>query len=71
MCDTSMLYYYYYNYSEEHILRYYKLCPHFTRGEAIFRYLEIVQSLPMYSYHYFEVKVCVLCYYFNYYNYLL
>ena len=22
-----------------------------------YRYLEIVQTLPMYSYHYFEVKV--------------
>ncbi|XP_003382747.1 PREDICTED: FERM domain-containing protein 4A-like isoform X2 [Amphimedon queenslandica] len=42
---------------EDCILRYYKLCPdNLSRGEAIFRYLEIVQSLPMYSYHYFEVK---------------
>ena len=24
-----------------------------------YRYLEIVQTLPMYSYHYFEVKVSV------------
>ena len=29
-------------------------CPTFLR------YLEVVQSLAMYSYHYFEVKVCLL-----------
>lgn len=28
-----------------------------SRGEAIYKYLEIIQSLPMYSMHYFEVKV--------------
>ena len=42
------------------MLRHYKLFAKFSRGEAIFRYLEIVQSLPMYSYHYFEVKVTTL-----------
>ena len=45
------------HFSEEQILRYYKLFEKLSRGEAILRYLEIVQSLPMYSYHYFEVKV--------------
>ena len=43
--------------SEDQVLRHYKLFAKFSRGEAIFRYLEIVQSLRMYSYHYFEVKV--------------
>jgi hypothetical protein len=43
---------------EEQILRYYKLIESekLSRGEAILKYLEIVQSLPMYSFHYFEVK---------------
>jgi len=30
-----------------------------SRGEAIIKYLEIIQSLPMFAMHYFEVKVCV------------
>ena len=43
--------------SEAMVIRYYKMLEKLTRGEAIFRYLDIVQSLHMYSYHYFEVKV--------------
>ena len=41
----------------------------YSRGEAIFKYLEIVLSLPMYAIHYYDVKVrtlsmlvtCVFC----------
>ena len=28
-----------------------------SRADSIFKYLEIIQSLPMYSMHYFDVKV--------------
>jgi hypothetical protein len=43
--------------SEECILQYYRMLRNLSRGEAIYKYLEIIQSLPMYSMHYFEVKV--------------
>ena len=43
--------------SEEQVLHHYKMFEKYSRGQAIFHYLEIVQTLQMYSYHYFEVKV--------------
>ena len=43
--------------SEDCIIQYYRMLRNLSRSEAIFKYLEIVQSLPMYSLHYFEVKV--------------
>ncbi len=43
--------------SEDCIIQYYRMLRNLSRSEAIFKYLEIIQSLPMYSLHYFEVKV--------------
>ena len=31
-----------------------------SRGEAIFKYLEIIQTLPMYAMHYYSVKVSLV-----------
>ena len=39
------------------MLKYYRLMRTLSCGEAIFKYLEIILTLPMYSVHYFEVKV--------------
>jgi len=41
------------------VVRYYRMMQNLSRGEAIIKYLEIIQSLPMFAMHYFEVKVCV------------
>jgi hypothetical protein len=41
---------------EASVLKYYRMMGSLSRGEAIFKYLEIIQSLPMYSMHYFDVK---------------
>ncbi len=43
--------------SEERVNYYYCMMRSLSRGDAILKYLEIIQSLPMYSVHYFEVKV--------------
>ena len=45
--------------SEGEVVRYYRMMQNLSRGEALFKYLEIIQSLPMYTIHYFEVKVTV------------
>ena len=39
------------------MLHYYRMMVSLSRGDAIFKYLEIIQTLPMYSMHYFDVKV--------------
>ncbi len=44
-------------YSEERVLYYYRMLRSLSRGEAIYKYLDIISSLPMYSMHYFDVKV--------------
>lgn len=41
---------------EDFILEYYRMLRNLSRGEAIYKYLEIILSLPMYSMHFFEVK---------------
>ena len=38
-------------------MSYYRMMNGLSRGEAVFKYLDIIQSLPMYSMHFFEVKV--------------
>ena len=43
--------------SEERVMSYYRMMNGLSRGEAVFKYLDIIQSLPMYSMHFFEVKV--------------
>ena len=45
--------------SENAVVQYYRMMQNLSRGEAIIKYLEIIQSLPMFAMHYFEVKVCV------------
>lgn len=49
-------------FSEDRVLYYYRLFRSLSRGDAIIKYLEIILSLPMYSMHYFEVKVRYLSY---------
>ena len=43
--------------SEDRVMSYYRMMNGLSRGEAVFKYLDIIQSLPMYSMHFFEVKV--------------
>jgi len=43
--------------SEMKVSYYYNMMRSLSRGDAIIKYLEIILSLPMYSVHYFEVKV--------------
>ena len=33
----------------------------YSRGDAVIRYLDIIATLPMYSMHYFDVKVYTAC----------
>ena len=47
------------SHSESAVVQYYRMMQNLSRGEAIIKYLEIIQSLPMFAMHYFEVKVCV------------
>ncbi len=44
-------------YSEGEVIHYYRMMRTLSRGEAILKYLEIILSLPMYSVHFFDVKV--------------
>ncbi|KAL5475148.1 hypothetical protein EMCRGX_G027211 [Ephydatia muelleri] len=41
---------------ESAVVEFYKMMQTYSRGEAIFKYLEIVLSLPMYAIHYYDVK---------------
>ncbi|XP_028854016.1 FERM domain-containing protein 4B isoform X3 [Denticeps clupeoides] len=43
-------------YCEEQIIEHYKKLKGLTRGQAIVQYLALVESLPTYGVHYFEVK---------------
>ena len=46
------------SHSESEVIHYYRMMSTLSRGEAILKYLEIILSLPMYSVHFFDVKVC-------------
>ena len=46
--------------SEKEIVDYYRMMKSYSRGDAVIRYLEIIATLPMYSMHYFNVKVCAV-----------
>ncbi|XP_034028800.1 FERM domain-containing protein 4B [Thalassophryne amazonica] len=43
-------------YCEDRVIEYYKQLKGFTRGQAIVQYLTLVESLPTYGVHYYEVK---------------
>ncbi|XP_062396125.1 FERM domain-containing protein 4B [Sardina pilchardus] len=43
-------------YCEERVIEHYKLLQGLTRGQAIVQYLALVESLPTYGVHYYEVK---------------
>ncbi|XP_031421980.1 FERM domain-containing protein 4B isoform X2 [Clupea harengus] len=43
-------------YCEERVIEHYKLLQGLTRGRAIVQYLALVESLPTYGVHYYEVK---------------
>ncbi|XP_039627226.1 FERM domain-containing protein 4B-like isoform X2 [Polypterus senegalus] len=43
-------------YCEDKVIEYYKKLKGITRGQAIVQYLTLVESLPTYGVHYFEVK---------------
>ncbi|XP_048035498.1 FERM domain-containing protein 4B isoform X2 [Megalobrama amblycephala] len=43
-------------YCEERVIEHYKLLKGLSRGQAIVQYLTLVESLPTYGVHYYEVK---------------
>ena len=43
--------------SESSVIGFYKMMQSLSRGDAIFRYLDIVLTLSMYAIHYYEVMV--------------
>uniref|UniRef100_A0A671U7I2 FERM domain containing 4B n=1 Tax=Sparus aurata TaxID=8175 RepID=A0A671U7I2_SPAAU len=43
-------------YCEDRVIEYYKLMKGVSRGQAIVQYLTLVESLPTYGVHYYEVK---------------
>ncbi|XP_058499176.1 FERM domain-containing protein 4B isoform X2 [Solea solea] len=43
-------------YCEDRVIEYYKLLKGVSRGQAIVQYLTLVESLPTYGVHYYEVK---------------
>ncbi|XP_051947779.1 FERM domain-containing protein 4B-like isoform X1 [Xyrauchen texanus] len=43
-------------YCEERVIEHYKLLKGLSRGKAIVQYLTVVESLPTYGVHYYEVK---------------
>ncbi|MEQ2295608.1 FERM domain-containing protein 4A [Ameca splendens] len=45
------------NYCEERVIEHYKKLKGVTRGQAIVKYLALVESLPTYGVHYYSVKV--------------
>ncbi|XP_047439151.1 FERM domain-containing protein 4B isoform X3 [Mugil cephalus] len=44
------------NYCEDKVIEHYKKLKGLTRGQAIVRYLALVESLPTYGVHYYQVK---------------
>ncbi|XP_028260862.1 FERM domain-containing protein 4B isoform X2 [Parambassis ranga] len=44
------------NYCEDRVIEHYKKLKGLTRGQAIVRYLALVESLPTYGVHYYQVK---------------
>ena len=39
------------------MVQYYRMLQGVSRAEAVFKYLEVIQSLQSYAVHYYEVKV--------------
>lgn len=47
-------------FSEEQIIDEYQKLDGLTKGDAIISYLRIMENLPMYGVHYYDVKVCLI-----------